>query len=84
MTTAYLEGDLDVIGAFEVIIPASSLAKAHTYHLGYLPAHVVASMFGPYLAIPVVKNKLMLGEFQSVALIELNGPRKREVLVDYR
>lgn len=25
----------------------------------------------------------MLGEFQSTALVELNGPRKREILIDY-
>lgn len=83
LTTAYLEGDLDVIGAFEIIIPTSSLAKEHTHHIGYLPAHVIASMFGPHLAIPVVNNKLTLGKFQSVALIELNGPRKREILINY-
>lgn len=57
--------------------------SAHTHHTGHLPAHIVASLLGPHLAIPVVKNKLMLGAFQSIVLVELNGPRKREILIDY-
>lgn len=89
LTTAFIEEglDLDMIGAFEVMLPASALIRtesAHTHHIGHLPAHVVASLLGPHLAIPVVKNKLMLGAFQSVVLIELNGPRKREILIDYK
>jgi secondary thiamine-phosphate synthase enzyme len=89
LTTAYIEEELDLhmIGAFEVMLPTSALPKSesmHTHHIGHLPAHVVASLLGPHLAIPVIKNKLMLGTFQSVVLVELNGPRKREILVDYR
>lgn len=89
LTTAYIEEgvDLDMIGAFEVMLPAASLVRAesmHTHHTGHLPAHVVASLLGPHLAIPVIKNKLMLGVFQSIVLIELNGPREREILIDYK
>ena len=89
LTTAYIEEgiDLEMIGAFEVMLPTSALPRSestHTHHIGHLPAHVVASLLGPHLAIPVVKNKLMLGAFQSIVLVELNGPRKRELLVDYR
>lgn len=88
LTTAYIEEglDLDMIGAFDVMLPASSVARTegtHTHHMGHLPAHVVASLLGPHLAIPVVKNKLMLGTFQSIVLIELNGPQEREIIIDY-
>lgn len=89
LTTAYIEEglDLDMIGAFEVMLPTAVFPRTegmHTHHVGHLPAHVVASLLGPHLAIPVIKNKLMLGTFQSVVLIELNGPRKREILIDYK
>jgi len=91
LTTAYIEEDmdLDLIGAYEVMIPYNvpkfmHEAGEHTHHIGHLPAHVVGSLLGPQLAIPVENNKLQLGTFQSVVLIELNGPRKREIIIEYR
>ena len=84
LTTAYIEDqvDLGMMGAFEVMVP--SVTKEHTHHLGHLPAHVVASMLGPHLAIPIKNNKLLLGTFQSIVLVELNGPQKREIIIDYK
>ncbi len=77
--------DLDLIGEFEIMLPQSGakFSHEHTHRKDHLPAHVIASLLGPHLAIPVLDNKLMLGKYQSVAMIELNGPRKREILVDY-
>lgn len=88
LTTAYIEDDLDLIGAYEVIIPLRQSKSMHehgehTHHEGHLPAHVVGSLLGPQLIIPVKKNKLDLGDFQSVALVELKGPRKREIVAVY-
>ncbi len=88
LTTACLEEDteLDMIGAFEIMLPQSTSKSSHehTHHTDHLPSHILASLLGPHLAIPVVNNKLMLGQSQSIALIELNGPRKREIVVDYK
>lgn len=89
LTTAYIkEGfDLQMIGSFEVTLPAPSLprpANHHTHHISHLPAHIAASMLGPHLAVPVKNNKLQLGTFQSIVLVELNGPRTREIIVDYQ
>ncbi len=88
LTTAYIqEGfDLEMIGAFEVTLPAPSLprpANHHTHHISHMPAHITASMLGPHLAVPVENNKLQLGNFQSIVLVELNGPKEREIVVDY-
>lgn len=88
LTTVCLaeDPDLDIIGKFEIMLPQSGgeSSHEHTHHKDCLPAHIIASFLGPHLAIPVLGNKLMLGQCQSVALVELNGPRKREILVDYR
>ncbi len=95
LTTAFIEEDVDLgmLGAFEIMLPHKALTEMHgvgineyehTHHSGHLPAHVVASMLGPHLAIPVEDNKLKLGTFQSVVLVELNGPREREIVTDYK
>lgn len=88
LTTAYLaeDLDLDMIGAFEMMLPhaLTDTRGHHTHKMGHLPAHVAASLLGPHLAVPVEGKKLQLGEFQSIVLVELNGPRKREIIIDYR
>jgi secondary thiamine-phosphate synthase enzyme len=96
LTTAFIGEDVDLgmLGAFEMMLPHQALADMHagigmhnyehTHHTSHLPAHVVASMLGPHLAIPVEDNKLKLGTFQSIALVELNGPLEREIIVDYQ
>lgn len=90
LTTALIEEnvDLDMLGAFEVMLPHRAFPEIHdfehTHHTGHLASHTVASLLGPHLAIPVIKNKLKLGKYQSVVLLELNGPREREILIDYQ
>jgi secondary thiamine-phosphate synthase enzyme len=47
-------------------------------------AHIKASLIGPSEAIPVKDGKLLLGTWQAVMLVELDGPRERRVLVEVR
>ena len=44
-------------------------------------AHLIAMMLGNQLSLPVVKGRLGIGRWQSVLLVELDGPRPREVLL---
>ena len=44
-------------------------------------SHIKAAIIGPSETIPFDKNGLMLGRWQSIVLVELDGPRKREVRV---
>jgi secondary thiamine-phosphate synthase enzyme len=44
-------------------------------------AHILASIIGPSIAIPISKGKAALGTWQSVLFIELDGPRNRKVTV---
>jgi secondary thiamine-phosphate synthase enzyme len=47
-------------------------------------AHIKASLIGPSEAIPVQDGKLMLGRWQAVMFVELDGPRERRVIVEVR
>ncbi len=47
-------------------------------------AHIKASILGPSEAIPVRGGRLRLGTWQSIMLVELDGPRSRTVDVEVR
>lgn len=44
-------------------------------------AHVKAFLLGDSEAVPVAKGKILLGERQSVFFVELDGGRKRRVII---
>ncbi len=44
-------------------------------------SHIKAAIIGPSETIPFEQHSLCLGRWQSVVLVELDGPRKREVVV---
>ena len=54
-------------------IPADEPRNAH--------AHLIAMVLGNQLSLPVVEGRLGIGRWQSVLLVELDGPRRREVLL---
>ena len=47
-------------------------------------AHIKATILGPSAAVPVRNGRLALGTWQSVMLVELDGPRERTVIVEVR
>ena len=47
-------------------------------------AHIKATILGPSEAVPVRSGGLALGTWQSVMLVELDGPRDRTVIVEVR
>jgi secondary thiamine-phosphate synthase enzyme len=54
-------------------IPADEPRNAH--------AHLIALKLGNHLSLPVVDGRLGLGRYQAVLLVELDGPRQRQVLL---
>lgn len=44
-------------------------------------AHLRAALLGPGVTIPVIDGELKLGTWQSVILVECDGPRRRSVRV---
>jgi len=46
-------------------------------------AHLKSSLIGCSINIPIICSKLDLGRWQSLMLVELDGPREREVVVSF-
>lgn len=42
-------------------------------------AHITSALTGASLTIPIVDGKLLLGAWQSILLLELDGPRRRRL-----
>lgn len=79
LTTADLDPgtDLDMLDAFEAMIP--KLRYRHPHNPAHVSDHILSALIGTSLALPFDKNKLLLGTWQRVVLIELDGPREREL-----
>ena len=71
----------DLLDVVQQIIP--SIRFRHAHDPSHAWSHMAASMFGPSLSIPVVDGRLTLGTWQSVLLVELDGPRERTVYVTF-
>jgi len=83
LTTADLDPgtDLDMLDAFEKIIP--KLNYRHPHNPAHVPSHILSSLIGTSLTIPVEDGKLKLGTWQRIILVELDGPREREISVSF-
>ncbi|MBI2594561.1 YjbQ family protein [Candidatus Curtissbacteria bacterium] len=49
--------------------------KSHT------PAHILSSIIGAYVQVPIEGGRLDLGTWQRICLLELDGPRNRRVVI---
>lgn len=82
LTTADLDPggtDEDYLEAFEKIIP--KLKFRHQHDPEHMPDHILSSLIGTSLTLPVENGKLNLGTWQKVVLIEFDGPRERKIVV---
>jgi len=69
----------DFLQIVEEVIPRIRFRHAHDPSHAW--SHMAASLLGPSLTIPVTGGRLVLGTWQSVMLVELDGPRERTVHV---
>ena len=81
ITTADLDPgtDLDMLDAFTTMVP--DLNYRHPHNPAHAPDHILATMLGPSVMVPVTNGKLVLGTWQRVVLFEFDGPRERTVIV---
>src|ERR1700751_3429584 len=81
LTTADLDPgtDLDMLDAFEHMIP--KLHYRHPHNPAHVPDHILSSLIGTSVALPVERGKMLLGTWQRVVLVELDGPREREIVL---
>jgi secondary thiamine-phosphate synthase enzyme len=47
-------------------------------------AHIKAAILGPGETVPVHEGRLVLGTWQAIMLVDLDGPRTRRVVVTVR
>jgi secondary thiamine-phosphate synthase enzyme len=69
--------EVDLLEVVEQIIPRIRFRHAHDPSHAW--SHMASSLLGPSLALPVSAGRLILGTWQSVLLIELDGPRRRDI-----
>lgn len=83
LTTADLDPgtDLDMLDAFEALIP--KLRYRHPHDPEHVPDHILSALVGTSVTQPVEKGRLMLGTWQRIVLVELDGPRIRNVVLSF-
>src|SRR5437660_11349830 len=73
---------VDVLDCLDRLIPAG--VWRHDRVDANAAAHIQSTILGPGETIPVHEGKLLLGTWQAVMLVELDGPRERRVVVTVR
>jgi secondary thiamine-phosphate synthase enzyme len=83
LTTADLDPgtDLDMLDAFEHLIP--KLQYRHPHNPGHVPDHILSALIGTSLTLMLDRGLLLLGTWQRVVLVELDGPRERELVMAF-
>ena len=75
-----IEGtDEDLMETLERMIPRISFRHGHDP--SHAPDHMISSIVGASLTLPVRKGRLLLGTWQRVLFVECNGPRTRNVSI---
>ncbi len=83
LTTADLDPgtDLDILDAFDAMMP--KLRYRHPHDPSHTPDHILSALIGTSLSLIVEDGALVLGTWQRVVLIELDGPRQREIAMAF-
>jgi len=72
----------DVLDALDKLIPEG--VWRHDRVDGNAAAHIKSAILGPGETVPVRDGRLVLGTWQAIMLVELDGPRDRRVVVTIR
>jgi secondary thiamine-phosphate synthase enzyme len=67
----------DLLAAYETLIP--NIRFAHSE--GNSDAHFLSTVLGCGVTVPVENGRLLLGTWQGIFFVELDGPRTRRVWV---
>ncbi len=67
----------DLLAAYEAMVPQISFRHAE----GNSDAHLLSTLLGSSVAVPLEDGNLRLGTWQGIFFVELDGPRNRRVLV---
>jgi len=67
----------DILRALDALVPHVAWRHAE----GNSDAHLLSALLGPAVDVPINGGELALGRWQAVFLVELDGPRRRELWV---
>jgi secondary thiamine-phosphate synthase enzyme len=67
----------DLLAAYDAMIPKIRFAHAE----GNSDAHLMSTVLGGSVTVPVENGRLQLGTWQGIFFVELDGPRTRKVWV---
>lgn len=85
VTTADLDPgtDEDLLDAVWNMIPnpPSSGKFRHPHDPAHTPAHLASSIIGTSVTIPIKDGNLILGTWQRIILVELDGPKPRHLVI---
>jgi secondary thiamine-phosphate synthase enzyme len=73
---------LDLLDALDKLVPEGRWRHDKIDSNG--AAHLKAAMLGPSKTIPIYSGRMALGTWQAVMLVELDGPRDRNVIVSVK
>ena len=81
VTTADLDPgtDQDMMEALTGMLP--DINYRHPHNPDHAPDHILSSIVGPGVTVPLGNGSLVLGTWQRVVLVEFNGPRERTVII---
>lgn len=81
ITTADLDPgtDLDLLDAVRGMLP--NITYRHPHDPSHAPDHILSSIIGPSVTVPFENGQLVLGVWQRVIFIELDGPRRRNISI---
>ncbi len=72
----------DILDALSRMVPEG--AWRHDRIDNNAAAHIKATILGPSETVPVQEGRLRLGTWQSLMVVEFDGPRDRTVIVEVR
>lgn len=64
--------DTDLLDAMRSLLPRDDRWTHSHGSLGHGRSHVMPALVAPYATVPVIKGKMALGTWQSVAVVDLN------------
>jgi len=67
----------DILQALEAMLPAVRWRHSE----GNSDAHVLSTLVGASVMVPIAEGELALGRWQAIYLLELDGPRRREIRI---
>ena len=67
----------DLLAAYEAMVPNIRFAHAE----GNSDAHLMTTLLGSSVTVPIEAGRLRLGTWQGIFLVEFDGPRTRQIWV---